>query len=521
MNKNELISIIEHKDVEYRQRVEKFEQAKGKLEQTKADLEQTKEKLEQTKEKLEQKVGSLQFQISQLQRLLYGAKRERYISHAEDGQLPLPFDMTEEQPEASKTEEITYKRKKSAKKHPGRIPLPDHLPVKETRIEPEEDATGLKLIGEEITDELEYSPGELYINRFIRPKYAKPANEGIVTGELPTRPIEKGIAGPGLLAYMIVEKYVYHQPIHRQLKKFLNQGVRIPANTVDGWQDRIYHLLHFLHEKNIQQVLNQGYIQVDETPLKVLDKNKKGKSHRGYYWVYHSPLSGSVFFDYQEGRGREGPRKFLKNFKGYMQTDGYNVYDYYARDSEIIQLNCMAHARRYFEKALDYDLGSAGYVMDEIQLLYKIERYARNMNLTYDERKALRLDHALPVLNRLGKWMGEQYKNFLTKSPMKTALDYTIPRWDNLMVYLYDGALEIDNNLVENAIRPNALGRKNYLFAGSHNGAQRAAMWYSFFGTCAKHNVDPYKWLKKVLEIIPDYPANKIIDLLPQNLKLD
>ena len=181
----------------------------------------------------------------------------------------------------------------------------------------------------------------------------------------------------------------------------------------------------------------------------------------------------------------------------------------------------MAHARRYFDKALDYDRNAAEHVLSEMQLLYKVERFARNMELNYDERKNIRLDHALPILNRLGKWMANNYAKYRTKSPMKEAMDYTIPRWENLMGYLNDGALEIDNNLVENAIRPNALGRKNYLFAGSHDAAQRAAMWYSFFGTCARNNIDPYRWLKKVLEIIPDYPANKIVNLLPQNLKID
>lgn len=496
MSKEELIETIRQKDIDAK-------------------------KHEQLLQIKEDKIGDLQFQISQLQRLLFGAKRERFISQTDDKQLKLPFE-TEQQPEPiAEKEKVAYERTKPRKNHPGRFPLPDHLPVKEIVLEPEEDTTDLKLIGKEITDELEYTPGKLHINRFIRPKYAKQNNEGVIVGSLPSRPIEKGIAGPGLLANIMVDKFVYHLPVHRQLKKFKQEGVNIPENTVNGWQNSISSLLEPLFEKQKEIILQQGYIQADETPIRVLDKNKKGETHRGYYWVYNAPIQKAVIFDYQSGRGREGPKGMLKNFKGFLQTDGYVVYDYFKENKQITTLNCMAHARRYFEKALDYDRKAAEHVLSEMQLVYKIERFARNVALNYDERKYLRLDHALPILNRLGKWMANNYANYRTKSPMKEALDYTIPRWDYLLGYLNDGALEIDNNLVENAIRPNALGRKNYLFAGSHDAAQRAAMWYSFFGTCAKNNIDPYKWLKKVLEIIPDYPSNRIIELLPQNLKID
>jgi len=181
----------------------------------------------------------------------------------------------------------------------------------------------------------------------------------------------------------------------------------------------------------------------------------------------------------------------------------------------------MAHARRKFEQALDYDAEKAGWVMKKIQELYAVEREARDAGLSPSQRKELRLGKSLPIMNELGKQIAVMNKTATPKSPMGMALNYAIQRWDNLLNYLYDGSLEIDNNWVENAIRPNALGRKNYLFAGSHEGAKRAAMFYSFFGTCKKNNVNPYQWLKKVLEIIPAYLANKIADLLPQNLKLD
>ncbi len=176
---------------------------------------------------------------------------------------------------------------------------------------------------------------------------------------------------------------------------------------------------------------------------------------------------------------------------------------------------------RGFEKAMDYDREQASQVMLLIQRLYHVERHAREEKLTPEARKQLRLDKALPVANKLGKLMAGMYKTALPKSPMGQALAYTIARWDKLLNYLYDGSLEIDNNLVENAIRPNALGRKNYLFAGSHEGAKRAAMFYTFFGICKMHDVNPWQWMKKVLEIIPDHKITRLEELLPQNLMLD
>ncbi len=480
--------------------------------------------LKKVQEMLE-KFSSMKFELSQLKRLIYGSKRERFVSGAEDGQMSLPFDVEttsqEEDGEAATEEVSSFKRHKSRKNHPGRLALPDHLPVEEIIIEPEEDVTGLKCIGHEITDELEYQQAILKINRFKRPKYAREDNEGVICGDLPSRPIDKGIAGPGLLSHIFVSKYVYHLPLYRQAQRFKTEHqIDIPCSTMGGWQSAIARLLRLLYDEQKRQVLGQGYLQVDETPIQVLDPKKKGKTHRGYYWVYYSPIQRMVMFDYQEGRSREGPRKLLSDFKGYLQTDGYAVYDWFGKQKDITLLSCMAHARRMFEKALADDQKRAGYAMTEIQKLYQIERRARQLDLSTEQRHELRLNESLPIINELGKWMAAQVKTTLPKSPFGKALIYSLGRWDNLMNYLRDGYLEIDNNLVENAIRPTALGRRNYLFAGSHAGAKSAAMFYSFFASCRHNNVDPFTWLKKVLEIIPDYPANKLSDLLPQNMDL-
>lgn len=487
-------------------------------------LKTSHEQLESNYNQTCQEIEYLKFRISELQRLLYGAKRERFISNESVAQKKLPFEdeqVEASQQDTSKTEKVEYTRKKPKKKHPGRAEFPTHLPEEEIVIEPDRSTDGLRQIGKEETKELEYIPGKLYVKKYIRPKYVDPEKEKIITGDLPSRPIEKGIAGPGLLAQLHVDKYVDHLPVYRQRQRFKRENINISSSTVNSWSIQTAELLGPLYERLKNKVLNEGYLQVDETPIRVLDKHKKGRTHQGYHWVYYSPMRGAVFFNYQHGRSREGPKKLLKDFTGYLQTDGYQVYKWFGKKENITLLGCWAHARRKFEKALDYDRERAGYVMGQIQELYAIEREAREQELTADQRKELRLNKSLPIANELGRELSKMYRDVLPKSPLGNALNYIIPRWDTLLAFLYDGMLEIDNNLVENSIRPNALGRKNYLFAGSHSGAERTAMFYSFFGTCQQHRVNPWKWLKRVLELIPDYPANQLDDLLPQNLKLD
>ena len=482
--------------------------------------------LESVNQSLESKIGNMQFQIDQMKRMIFGAKRERFVANKDENQLSLPFDVEPEADPEKEEETITYVRKKKKREnHPGREALPTHLPVEEIIIEPKEDTTGMKCIGREITEKLELIPAKLYIKRYIRPKYIKAQDEesinfkGVI-GDLPVFPIEKGIAGSSLLSQIMIDKFVDHLPIYRQIERFKREQVKISSSTINGWQESVCNLLEPLYEALKYRVLSQGYLQVDESPIQVLDKNKKGKTHRGYHWVYHSPLEKTVLFDYRDGRSREGPSELLKNFKGYLQSDGYIVYDSFEKKEGITLLNCMAHARRGFEKALDYDKKKAEHAMDLFQKIYAVERKAKEGNMSSEERYALRLDESLPKLNELGKWMAETYKTVLPKSPIGQAIAYCIPRWDKLINYLNDGSLEIDNNNVENAIRPLAIGRKNYLFAGSARGAQRAAMFYSFFGTCKKNNVNPYEWLKKVLDVIPQHKVNKLHELLPQNIEL-
>lgn len=466
-------------------------------------------------------ISYLKAQIEQYKRMLFGQKRERF--EKDSAQLSLPFAPNQEQAlqqEEQLVQKIEYVRTKQTNtEHKGRVALPSHLPVEEIEIHPEGDLENMVCIGKEITEELEIVPARLFIKRYIRFKYVAKDKEGVLIGQLPERVIDKGIPGSGLLATILVDKYMDHLPLYRQRQRFLREGIPIAPTTLEGWTKAALEKLEPLYEHLVEDTKVKGYLQADESPIKVLDNDKKGSTHQGYYWVYHNPIDKTVLFDYQPSRGAKGPQKVLSGFKGYLQTDGYGVYDKIAQSKDITHLACMAHARREFEKALDNDKVRAGKALVFIQQLYAIEAQAREEGLGPQQRKTLRLEKSLPVINEFGKWITEEVKSTLPKSQIGKAMNYSIQRWDALSAYLYDGILEIDNNLIENAIRPLALGRKNYLFAGSHQAAQRAAMIYSFFAICKKHEVNPYEWLKHTLENIMTINHKNIKDLYPQNFK--
>jgi transposase len=469
--------------------------------------------------------------IEKLRRMLFGSKKERFIkAPIDEHQLSLPFEELAAKDETSseKTvkEIVTYERKKN-KKHKGRNTLPNDLEVTEIVIQPDNYEPEMIKIGEEVTEILELAPAKFFKLRIIRPKYVfknkeekddTQANQGVFIGQLPSRPIEKCLAGNVLLASILINKYVDHLPLYRQIEIFKRHGISIAPSTVDGWVSQLGTLLYPLYQAMVNALKNDGYLQADETPSKVLDKNKKGECHLGYYWVYHSPLKRMVVFDYQRGRDKEASKNILGNFKGYLQTDGYAAYRQYKEKEGVTHLACWAHARRYFDQAKTQDKLRAEYALGLIQDLYTIERELKEG--TSEDRKEKRLEKSLPIINQLGKWISEQNKNVLPKSPIGKAFTYSINLWDSLQSYLYNGELLIDNNLIENTIRPNALGRKNYLFAGSDEGAKRTAMFYSFMGTCKLNGVNPMEWLTAVLEKIADHKANKLHELFPQNLQL-
>jgi transposase len=253
----------------------------------------------------------------------------------------------------------------------------------------------------------------------------------------------------------------------------------------------------------------------DETPIPVLTEDKPGVTHRGYHWVYYDPVIKLACFDYRQSRGREGPKSFLHDFTGYLQSDGYNAYNDLGPPGKFIHLACFEHARRKFEHALDNDRERAEKALTLIGQLYDVEREARDTQMSYKMTRELRADKSVDTLGELEAWLIQQKPVVLPKSALGIAIRYTLGLWPRLKTYTEDGRLQIDNNLIENSIRPVALGRKNYLFAGSPEGAVKAAIIYSLLATCKIRDVEPYAWLKAVLETVPDCPANQLENLLP------
>lgn len=472
------------------------------------------------------RITLLEQQLAQLQKMIFGSRQERFIP-AEPNPPQLSLNLTAEAVATgtiTSTKQISYTRQTVAietkpLQHPGRMKLPEGLRREVILIEPSVDTTGYKKIDEQITEVLEYQPGELYVKQYRRAKYARPGNEGIVIGSLPSRPLEKAMAGEGLLAQIVIDKYVDHLPLHRQMQRFERAGVKLAYSTLTDWVSGTCQLITPLFESLKAEVLRSNYLHADETPIKVMDKDKKGETHRGFYWVYQNSIDKLVLFDYQEGRGREGPQEILKDFTGYLQTDGYVAYNVFAKRQDITLIHCMAHARRMFNDALENDEGRASHALQEIQKLYAIERSCRERSLGFEEIRAVRQAESVPILSTLGGWMKEQYVQALPKSAIGKALAYSIERWERLSRYTENGMLHIDNNPVENSIRPVALGRKNYLFAGSHEAAKRSCMLYSLLGTCKLHGTEPYSWLKDVLHRIADHPVNKVKELLPHRYK--
>jgi transposase len=297
----------------------------------------------------------LKQEIAQLKRLIFGQKSERFISGEDKSQLSMDLGLEAIEEAATQTEKITYERtKKSSKiKTPhGRSAIPAHLPRHDILIKPSEDVSGMPEIGQEITEELEFKPGEFYVNRYIRPKYKDEVNDRILIGELPHRPIEKGIPGPGLLSQVFISKYVDHLPLDRQRKQFLRSNVDIAPSTLGDWVKYSYELLKPLYQAHCQEILTSDYLMIDETPIRVLDRNKIGKTHTGYYWVYYDPLGKRVFFDYRNSRSREGPNIVLTEYQGFIQTDGYAGYEQISFRADITRIGCFAHARHYYETGI-------------------------------------------------------------------------------------------------------------------------------------------------------------------------
>jgi len=468
-----------------------------------------------TIDELQRENLALKQQIHQLLKMINGFKSERFVPTDLLDQ-PTLFDLepssTEEPVEK---EEVSYTRSK--KKHSGRNELPSHLPVKEIIIEPTEDVEGLVKIGEEVSETLEYTPASLVRRRTIRPKYAKPNGAGILIGELPSRPIEKSIAEASLLAHIMVSKYVDHLPLYRQIQMFKRDfGWQASQSTFCDWVNYCCQLLEPLYNTLKQKIISSDYIQADESPIKVLDKEKIKSTHQGYQWVYHSPLHKLVLFNYRKRRGQAGPKEILENYQGYLQCDGYKVYDKIGVQNGITLVGCLVHARRKFYEALDNDPSRAKYALAIFSKIYHHEKLIKEKsgdNQTLKQQ--LRQKEIAPLIREIKNWIEKENLVVLPKSAIGKAMTYYLNQYHKLEATMLDAKLELDNNLIENTIRPLALGRKNYLFAGSHKAAQNTAMLYSFFGSCKINNINPREWMQYVLQKIPDYNIQNLEELLP------
>lgn len=477
----------------------------------------TKDELQIAYNQQKHEINSLRQQISQLLKLVNGFKSERFVSSIVSQQATL-FDLEENTTVIPReTEQVSYTRSK--KNHPGRHKLPEHLPVKEIIIEPKESLEGLVKIGEEISETLEYTPASLVKRRTIRPKYAKANGEGIVIGKLPSRPIEKSIAEASLLAHILVSKYVDHLPLYRQIQMFKRDfNWQALQSTFGDWVNSCCKLLEPLYNALKQKIIDSDYIQADESPIKVLDKDKVRSTHQGYQWVYHSPLHKLVLFNYRKGRGQSGPKEILEDYQGYLQCDGYKVYDAIGGSKGITLVGCLVHARRKFHDALDNDTNRAKHALKIFARIYQKEKQIKEQaaeDLTL--KQELRLKEIAPLIKEIKSWIEQESLKVLPKSTIGKAMTYYLKQYRKLEAVTLDPRLELDNNLIENSIRPLALGRKNYLFAGSHKAAQNTAMIYSFLGSCKINNVNPKEWLEYVLENIPDWNIQKLELLLPNN----
>jgi len=487
----------------------------------------------------DQAIIKLKQQIEMLQRKIWGKSSEKYIPE-DPQQRKLDFDGLDLLPEekelaTSAKEEIekykTIRVKVEDKNHPVRKPLPQSLPREETHIYPENiNYENWTELAPEITEVLERDPSRWYVRRIIRHKYVlkdksllQDIEKQVITAPMPALPIAKSYAGATVLADIIIDKYVNHLPFYRQIQMFKQQGISIAPATINGWFGNVADLMRPAYYRLKELVLSSGYIQSDETTIPIIN-NEKHKTINGYIWMIRAVTEDLVFFHYDYGsRAQKVALQLFKDYQGVIQTDGYAVYDIYENKKGVLPIGCWAHARRKFEEALKEDEVRASYALEQIGLLYQVERRADIENLSDEERSELRSRLSYPIMVAFEKWIIKEYPKVLPKGRIGKALMYTYNIYHKLTRYHLDGRLKIDNNLGENAIRPIALGRKNWLFCGNHESAENAAIMYSMLGCCKAHKVNFRDWLVFFLNNIHKYDddyTKDLAELLPHNFKL-
>jgi len=409
------------------------------------------------------------------------------------------------------------------KRQPKRAPLPPQLPRTEIHHEPESEhctcGCQLKRIGEDISEKLDYTPGVFTVERHIRGKWVCDACETLIQAPMPPHIIDKGIPTAGLMAHVMIAKHLDHQPLYRQEQIYARSGVPIPRSTLAEWIGIGGVRLQPLADALRNTLLNEAVLHADETPVPMLAPGKK-KTHKAYIWAYAStPFSAlkAVVYDFTPGRGGRHARDFLGDWQGQLVCDDYAGYRAGFANG-IAEIGCMAHARRKFvELHVTGKSQIAGQAVEYIKQLYRVEHEARDLSAA--ERQALRQARSKPIAEALHEWMQTQRLKVPEGTAIANALDYSLKRWPALTRYLDDGAIPIDNNRVENLIRPWALGRKNWLFAGSLRSGRRAAAIMGLIQSAKLNGHDPYAYLKDVLTRLPTQKASAIDELLPHNWK--
>jgi transposase len=403
--------------------------------------------------------------------------------------------------------------------------LPDNLPVVEEVIDPEPvkaQPEQWRQIGQEITEQLDYEPGRFLKRRTVRRTYVhrREADRAPVTAPLPPCLQERGLAAPGLLAHVLVSKYCDHLPLYRQEQIYAQRhGLNLPRQTLARWVGLAADWLRPIYEQIQIGVLADGYLQVDETPIEYLEPGH-GQTKQGYFWAASRP-GGDVFYSWFTSRAAACLDVIIPvDFKGTVQCDGYAAYPCFAkgREGTITLAGCWAHARRAFYEARQESPKVSGWFLRQIQALYHIESVLRDQQAGPALRGAVRAHQSRPVVERIGRALVrfKRLGRFLPKSLLGEAIDYALGQWSALQVYLGDGRIEVDNNLVENAIRPTALGKKNWLFIGEAEAGQRGAIVYSIIESCRRRGIDPYAYLRDVLTRLPNMTNHQIPEITPE-----
>jgi transposase len=470
----------------------------------------------------------LQCQLDWLRRQLFGRKSEKMDPKQRLLFADL-FEKLQQQLDQQPVPEFTTTPPAATAKVPasnrpsrrnGRVPLPGDLPRIPEYIDPDPRLIeNMRCIGEDITEILEYIPAGFYVRQIIRRKYAPRGGLGsVVMGPLPALPIEKGRPGPGVLAYIITSKYCDHLPLYRLEQIFARQGLHIPRTTQWDWVRDSADLLLAIVLAMKRLILASAKIHTDDTYIPIQDKSRT-QVREGYLWP-HIDRANNVYFDYTTTRSREGPEQVLGGYQGYIQADAFNGYDGLYGEGKATEVGCWGHARRKFDEAKQTDPLRANQMLALIAKLYVIEDQAQEEHLDAEGVKALRQKFSKPILeDEIKPFLESWGPEVLPKSPIGKAVTYALNQWEALNRYLDNGILSIDNSLSERVIKLVALGRKNWLFSGSDEGAQRAAILYSLIASCKLCGIDPFVYLRDVLERVNTHPANRIDELTPPQWK--